>query len=630
MTERPTPTTTLVADPDAARAIRTAAAPVEAASLQGHDVSAPPVDPPPAWDAALAPEPADDPVPAAPAAPAPPRMGDLLRRAGLITESQLENALAAQRERRKRLGEILREDGVLDEIALAAVLAVQLDTALVDLRERQSDEAAMRVLSEADARRLSVLPLAFAGDEDSELLVATDDPSNRSLIEEVESIIERPVVALLSWRSEIDQAIRARYRVTGDLQAQVSAFTSARPAQPVIATVSTRIEGLEDAPVVQIVNLLVAQALRDRASDLHIEPHVNGLRIRARVDGILRDVAELPADLAPGLVSRIKILADLNIVEKQRAQDGQISIDVDGRNVDIRVATMRTIWGEKVVMRLLDRDRSVLRLTQLGVSSDVRSLYRGLLESHFGMVIVAGPTGSGKTTTLYASINELDRDALNVTTIEDPVEYTFENVNQTQVNAAAQLTFAAGLRAILRQDPDVILVGEMRDRETAEIAVQASMTGHLVLSSMHATDAASVLFRLLEMGIEPFLVSASVTGVMGQRLMRRVCSHCRIEIEPTAEELDLYAAAGLDAPNRAYLGRGCTYCGGTGFLDRIGAYELLRVTTDIRRLIAADAHYDEIRGQALADGMVPMRIDALRKAAAGVTTVAEALRGVSS
>ena len=563
---------------------------------------------------------------------APPRMGDLLLKAGLITEGQLDGALAAQGERRKRLGEILREDGFLDEVELAAVLAVQLDTPLVDLRERPSDNAAMRALGESDARRLWVMPLAFLGPDDANLLVATDDPSNRLFLDEVEQIVGRRVVPLLALRSEIEDAIRHRYRVTGDLEAQVSAFTSTRPTATLAPTrtLTPRLEGLQDAPVVQIVNLLVAQALRDRASDLHIEPHANGLRIRARVDGILRDVTELPADLAPGLVSRIKILAELNIVEKQRAQDGQISIDVDGRNVDIRVATMRTIWGEKVVMRLLDRDRAVLRLTQLGVSADVRPVYQRLLASRYGMVIVAGPTGSGKTTTLYASINELDRAALNVTTIEDPVEYTFENVNQTQVNAAAQLTFAPGLRAILRQDPDVILVGEMRDRETAEIAVQASMTGHLVLSSMHATDAVSALFRLLEMGVEPFLVSASVTGVIGQRLMRRVCSHCRIEIEPTAEELGLYEAAGLTPIGHVYLGRGCTYCGGTGYLDRIGAYELLRVTPEIRRLVAANAHYDEIRTQALADGMVPMRTDALLKAAAGVTTVSEALRGVSS
>jgi type IV pilus assembly protein PilB len=329
-------------------------------------------------------------------------------------------------------------------------------------------------------------------------------------------------------------------------------------------------------------------------------------------------------------VSRIKILADLNIVEKQRAQDGQISMEVDGRTVDVRVATMRTIWGEKVVLRLLDRDRSVLRLAELGVPTPVRPAYEEMLESRFGMVVVAGPTGSGKTTTLYASINELDRAALNVTTIEDPVEYTFENVNQTQVNAAAGLTFASGLRAILRQDPDVILVGEIRDRETAEIAVQASMTGHLVLSSMHATGAVSALFRLLEMGIEPFLISASVTGVCGQRLMRRICTHCRIEIEPTDEEQRLYAVAGLTPPSVAYLGRGCTYCAGTGYLDRIGVYELLRVTPAVRRLVAANAHYDEIRAQALDEGMEPMRVDALRKAAAGVTTLHEALRSVSS
>jgi type IV pilus assembly protein PilB len=581
--------------------------------------------------AAFAPE--DEAMPEPPVTPAPtqPRMGDLLLRAGLVTEDQLLDALAAQRDRRKRLGEILREDGVLDEVALAAVLAVQLDTPLVDLRERPSEDAALRALSEGDARRMWVVPLAISGPDHEGLIVATDDPGNQSLLDEVAAIVGRPVIPLLSLRSEIDDAIRQRYRV-GDLAAQVSAFTSGRPTTPVQETraAAPPIQALQDAPVVQIVNLLVAQALRDRASDLHLEPHAGGLRIRARVDGILREVAELPADLAPGLVSRIKILAELNIVEKQRAQDGQITLDIDGRSVDIRVATMRTIWGEKVVMRLLDRDRSVLRLTQLGVPTDVQPVYQRLLGARYGMVIVAGPTGSGKTTTLYASINELDRAALNVTTIEDPVEYTFENVNQTQVNAHAGLTFALGLRAILRQDPDVILVGEMRDKETAEIAVQASMTGHLVLSSMHATDAVSALFRLLEMGIEPFLVSASITGVIGQRLMRRVCAHCRIEIESTAEEQALYESAHLPAARHAYLGRGCTYCAGSGYLDRIGAYELLQVTPEIRRLVASDAHYDEIRAQALADGMVPMRIDALRKAAAGVTTVSEALRGVTS
>jgi type IV pilus assembly protein PilB len=565
------------------------------------------------------------PVPAAPTR----RIGDLLLDARLITPRQLEEALAAQVTRRKRLGEILIEDRVLDDVAVAAVLSVQLDAPLVDLRERPSEDAALRLVPERDARRLSVVPLVISGQM---LVIATGDPTNVAVLEEVMRLTGRPVDPLLALPSEINQAIKQRYRV-GDLQAQVSAFATRRAAAaPVIApnagVRARELDNLRNTPVVQIVNLLVAQGLRDRASDIHIEPQATRLRVRARIDGVLRDVADLPSEMAAGLVSRIKILAELNIVEKQRAQDGQFSIAIEGRTVDIRVATMRTNWGEKVVMRLLDRERSVLQLSELGFPAAVERPYHELLYAPFGMVIVSGPTGTGKTTTLYASINELDRAALNVTTIEDPMEYTFENVNQTQVNVTAGITFASGLRAILRQDPDVILVGEMRDRETAEIAVQASLTGHLVLSSMHSTDATSAVFRLLEMGIEPFLVAGSVTGVVAQRLIRRICGHCRIEIQPTIEESEVFSAAGLMAPRTSYLGRGCTYCGGTGFLDRIGTYELLRVTPELRRLISTSAHYDEIREQAVADGMVPLRIDALGKAAAGVTTVAEALRSV--
>ncbi|MEX2011359.1 MAG: GspE/PulE family protein [Chloroflexota bacterium] len=557
------------------------------------------------------------------------RIGDLLLEARLITQRQLEEALSAQVVRRKRLGEILVEDRILDDVAVAAVLSVQLDAPLVDLRERPSEESALRLVSERDARRLSIMPLVISGQM---LVIATGDPANVDILEEVMRLTGRAVDPLLALPSEIDWAIRQRYRV-GDLEAQVSAFSSRRAAAAPLAAPNARVrarelENLRNTPVVQIVNLLVAQGLRDRASDIHIEPQAARLRVRARIDGVLRDVAELPSEMAAGLVSRIKILAELNIVEKQRAQDGQFSTTVEGRTVDIRVATMRTNWGEKVVMRLLDRERSVLQLTELGFPPAVERPFHELLYAPFGMIIVSGPTGSGKTTTLYASINELDRAALNVTTIEDPMEYTFENVNQTQVNTAAGITFASGLRAILRQDPDVILVGEMRDRETAEIAVQASLTGHLVLSSMHATEATSAVFRLLEMGIEPFLVAGSVTGVVAQRLIRRICRLCRIEIQATAEESQVYTAAGLAAPGTAFLGRGCTYCGGTGFLDRIGTYELLRVTPEMRRLISTSAQYEEIRAQAIADGMVPLRVDALTKAAAGVTTVAEALRSV--
>ena len=556
-----------------------------------------------------------------------PRMGDLLLAAALVSQEQLDHALAEQAVRRRRLGEILREDGVIDDAVLAAALAVQLDVPLVDLRERSSDDEALGLLREDDARRLVILPLTA---DASTISFATEDPGDQALVDEVARLTQRTAAPLLALHTEITDAIAQRYRVTGRIAAQVSAFSTQHVAVPAPEARSRvgALDELRGAPVIQIVNLLVTQALRDRASDLHIEPQARGLRIRARIDGVLRDVGDLPADIGPGLVSRIKILADLNIVEKQRAQDGQITMEIEGRPVDIRVATMRTLWGEKVVLRLLDRAASFRRLDQLGFPAAIYPRYRAMLEAPFGMIVVSGPTGSGKTTTLYASINDLDRVSRNVTTIEDPIEYTFEDVNQTQVNAPAGITFASGLRAILRQDPDVVLVGEMRDRDTVEIAVQAALTGHLVLSSMHGTDAAGALLRVLEMGIEPFLVAASVTGIVAQRLMRRVCVHCRMEVELTAAERDLFTAAGLTAPANAQLGRGCTYCAGTGFLDRIASYELLRVTPDMRRLIARGGGYDEVRAQAIAEGMVPMRADALEKAASGVTTIAEAVRSV--
>ena len=565
--------------------------------------------------------------PGLPSGPRGPRIGDLLLAGALITQDQLDHALAEQTVRRRRLGEILREDGVIDDAIFAAALAVQLDVPLVDLRERTSDDEALALLREDDALRLVVLPLTA---DATTLTFATEDPGDHALVDEVARLTQRTPTPLLALRSEIGDAIAQRYRLTGRLAAQVSAFSTQHVAVPPPQARSRvgALDELRGAPVIQIVNLLVTQALRDRASDLHIEPQARGVRIRARIDGVLRDVGDLPADIGPGLVSRIKILADLNIVEKQRAQDGQITMEIEGRPVDIRVATMRTLWGEKVVLRLLDRAASFRRLDQLGFPATVYPRYRAMLDAPFGMIVVSGPTGSGKTTTLYASINDLDRVSLNVTTIEDPIEYTFEDVNQTQVNAPAGITFASGLRAILRQDPDVVLVGEMRDRDTVEIAVQAALTGHLVLSSMHGTDAAGALLRVLEMGIEPFLVAASVSGIVAQRLMRRVCAHCRMEVEITAAECDLFTAAGLTAPANARLGRGCTYCAGTGFLDRIASYELLRVTPDMRRLIAGGGGYDEVRAQAIADGMVPMRADALEKAASGVTTIAEAVRSV--
>jgi type IV pilus assembly protein PilB len=382
------------------------------------------------------------------------------------------------------------------------------------------------------------------------------------------------------------------------------------------------------SPAVEIVNLLITQGLRDRASDIHIEPQKDHLRIRFRIDGVLQDMAHLPSTTGAALASRVKIMAGMNIVERRRAQDGQISVSVDGRELDVRVATIETIWGEKLVLRLLDRGRSLITLPQLGFSQSAYQEYHRMLHSPYGMMIVSGPTGSGKTTTLYASIHELDRQVRNIMTIEDPVEYQFENINQSQINKLADISFANGLRAILRQDPDIILVGEIRDRETAEIAVQSALTGHLVLSSLHATDAVGALLRFTDMGIEGFLIASSVIAIVAQRLVRKVCDGCRIAYLPTAEDIDFAASLGMPTPAQLYRGQGCTRCNGTGYYDRLGVFEVLSMSDEIKRLVIAKASHAEILRAAVAGGMLPLKADAWAKITAGVTTVSEVMRSV--
>jgi type IV pilus assembly protein PilB len=374
--------------------------------------------------------------------------------------------------------------------------------------------------------------------------------------------------------------------------------------------------------------MLITQGLRDRASDIHVEPQKDHLRIRFRVDGVLQDVAHLPNATSAALASRIKIMADMNIVERRRAQDGQISLSVDGRDLDIRVATIETIWGEKLVLRLLERGRSLIPMRQLGFSQPAYARFHAMLHSPYGMIIVSGPTGSGKTTTLYAAIHELDQQVRNIMTIEDPVEYTFDNINQSQINKLADISFANGLRAILRQDPDIILVGEIRDRETAEIAVQSALTGHLVLSSLHATDAAGALLRFIDMGIEGFLIASSVIAIVAQRLVRKVCDGCRTTHTPTVEEAEFAASLGRPVPKHLYHGSGCGRCNHTGYYDRLGVFEVLTMTDALKRLVIARATHREIMAAAVEGGVVPLRLDAWEKVAAGVTTVSEILRSV--
>jgi len=549
------------------------------------------------------------------------RLGELLVENGLLTPAQLEAALTEHKRLGVPLGQLLLAQGVVDEKALASVLSVHFNVPQIDFAHARIEKEALALIPEPYARENTVIPIRLQNDE---LEVATMDPGDLTLLAELKVLTRKRIRPVLAVRSEIEQAITQFYKLQGGLTPHVRSFEETfekSPVRPKLAEVK------HNAPVVQIVELIIAQAVEERASDIHIEPQADHLRVRFRIDGVLHDATKLPVTIAAPLSSRVKLLANLDIVDRRHSQDGQIQTTVDGRPLDIRVGTIGTIWGEKLVLRLLERTRSILRLDTLGFSTDTRETFRDLIRSPYGMVLVTGPTGSGKTTTLYAALNELDSMEQNVMTIEDPVEYTFANINQIQINRLAGITFANGLRGILRQDPDAILVGEIRDKETAEISVQSALTGHLVLSSLHATDAVSALYRFLEMGIEPFMVSSSVIGVEAQRLVRRICERCRTRDKPPVEQFAFYQAIGGKA-SMFVRGSGCAHCSHTGFHGRIGIFEVLKVTDSVKRLLVRDASPEMVREQVIKEGMTSLRESGLAKIDEGLTTISEVMRSV--
>jgi type IV pilus assembly protein PilB len=557
----------------------------------------------------------------------PPRLGERLLAERLINEGQLLRALELQPMSSRPLGRVLIDLGVIDEDRLTAVLAAHLGVPVVDLRKEAVDSEVAQLVPEEFARRHAVLPIRR---EAGGIAVAMADPTNLHLVSDLRLITGLAVVPYLAGPSDILANLSRVHSMRPRIQEAARSLKDSRPqftsaSRSTVFDLSTI---TATSPAVEIVNMLITQGLRDRASDIHVEPQKDHLRIRFRIDGVLQDVAHLPSATGAALASRIKIMADMNIVERRRAQDGQISLTVDSRDLDIRVATIETIWGEKLVLRLLDRSRSLITLEQLGYSHGAYDRFHAMLHSPYGMIIVSGPTGSGKTTSLYASIHELDQQVRNIMTIEDPVEYTFDNINQSQINKLADISFANGLRAILRQDPDIILVGEIRDRETAEIAVQSALTGHLVLSSLHATDAAGALLRFIDMGIEGFLIASSVIAIVAQRLVRKVCDGCRTPHPPTVEEAEFATSIGVAVPKLLYSGQGCGRCNQTGYYDRIGVFEVLTMTEELKRLVIGRAGHREIMVAAIAGGLVPLRLDAWDKVAAGVTTVAEVVRSV--
>jgi general secretion pathway protein E len=549
-------------------------------------------------------------------------LGEMLIEENLLTAEQLEEALELQRRQGGKLSDLLVNQGLVKAEELAAVLSVQLNVPLIDLQRHKVQPEALRLIPEDMARKHTLIPLDVIGDS---LIVVMADPEDIHTIEDVKAQSRMRVEVALGIPSDIEQAIDLNYRSSGEIDRQVSQF-----APPVKEEAEVTSELIARTPVTQSLDLLIAQAVRDRASDVHLEPQENRLRIRYRIDSILHDMFSLPLSGRAPLVSRVKILAGMNIAEQRRPQDGQFSIKVEGRDVDIRAATMETAYGERVALRILDKSLSLFTLPELGFLADALKKYRAMLNSPYGVILVGGPTGSGKTTTLYASINQLDANERNILTIEEPIEYRFMDINQTQVNPKAGLTFATGLRAIMRHDPDVILVGEIRDKDTATVAVQAALTGHLVLSSIHANDAVSVLFRLIDLGVEPYLISSTLVGIVVQRMVRRICTHCQAPSQPSVEEQIAYEEEMKEQATTFYSGAGCNLCANTGYRGRTGLFELLIMTEEIRRLLLSNASAGEIKAEALREGMVTMKRDGMLKVKAGITSVSEVIRSVFS
>jgi type IV pilus assembly protein PilB len=583
------------------------------------------------------------------------KIGECLIQAGLITEDDLRSALVEHKRSGERLGVVLVRMNLATEKQIAKALAFQLGFPYVNLTENSPDpNAVILIPKEVALKRVCVA----VGLEKNLLTVAMSDPLLFSLVQDLEFQTGYRIKQVVATRGDIVDAIQTCYpdkalairtaQPAGDLAiAAPAGFARGKPgpgtdssnetalARRVEEEVFEPVAGLEErseaAPIIDLVDLVVKSAIKSKASDVHVEPMEKGVLIRHRLDGLLKEVMDLPKWVHEGLIARLKIMAGMDIAEKRLPQDGRLrSTAEDGTEVDFRVSTLRTLFGEKVVMRVLDHRKGVPSLEEIGMSAAALEEVRGFLRHQHGMILVVGPTGSGKTTTLSSSLKSMRSEKTNIITIEDPIEYQIPGVNQTQINDKIKLTFASALRSILRQDPDVILLGEIRDGETAKIAMQAAQTGHLVLSTLHTDDAPSVVTRLADIGAEPFVIASALVGVVAQRLVRRLCVHCRRQYTPPPDVLRSLNITDADAAAIPfYKSVGCDQCNHTGYRGRIGIYEVMRVTDKLRRLIAARATEDQIRDAAVAGSMITLGEDGLAKVKSGVTTPEELLRVVT-
>ncbi len=549
------------------------------------------------------------------------RLGQILIEHHLIDAQQLDEALRKQKEEPgKKLGDILTESGVITETDLMKAMGAHLNVPYVDLAGLTIDAKIPGKIPESIARKYMVVPIAV---DDRTITVATNDPLNYYALDDIRLATNMEVKVVLSTTAKI-QAVIDRYFSTQ--QAVNAAQDLSREQQPQVQTVDLEDQlgdRIGNAPVVRLVNSIITQAVKLGASDIHIEPMEKETRVRVRVDGVLQNQMTLTASSHATIVTRLKIMSNMNIAERRIPQDGRIEMQVDGKPIDLRISTLPTVTGEKMVIRVLGGASSVVSRAKLGIVGENARRFDDLLKAPTGMVLVSGPTGSGKTTTLYSVLNDMNRSEVNVITVEDPVEFRLPGINQVQINAKAGLTFASGLRSILRQDPDIIMVGEIRDNETAEIAVRSAITGHFVLSTVHTNDAVSTVTRLENMGIEPYLLASALDGVVAQRLVRRICTHCAEEYEPTdAERAMLHLPEG----QKLHRGKGCSYCGHSGYKGRVGVYEIVPITAKMRTLVERGEPEDVLREEAKKEGMVSLHDGCVELVRQGTTTIAEMLR----
>ncbi len=555
-------------------------------------------------------------------------IGEILKKICSLSEETLAEALKIQEEKGGSTGEILIQNGAIREADLLKAFGIQFGLPLWStISTEDMDTTFTQEIPIQFLKKHRMVPVAIPGG----VYIAVNDPMLFQPLDDLRLILGRDGgETVLAPRSAILSAINFAYDMSRDSAEQVIQDMREEDRDLIISAVEETgdlLDDTSDAPIIKLVNLMLSQAVKGRASDIHIEPYQNRIKIRYRVDGILYDMISPPKHIQSTLISRIKIMAKLNIAEKRLPQDGRIEIRIGDKNVDIRVSTIPTAFGERVVLRLLDKSNVLLRLSDLGMSEEELKVFNELITSAYGIILVTGPTGSGKTTTLYAALSIINNSDINIITIEDPIEYQIEGIGQIQVNPKIDLTFANGLRSIVRQDPDVILVGEIRDLETAEIAIQAALTGHLVFSTLHTNDSASAVTRLIDMGIEPFLVTSSVISILAQRLVRTVCNECKAAYTPDEESLqNIGITSEMFAGKKIYEGKGCQGCLNTGYRGRSGIFELMILDDPIKNLILKTSDSNAIKRKAVEQGMTTLRQDGALKVVNGITTVKEVHR----